>query len=437
MPCIIIRKDGGVMGKNLKGKELGKGLYQRKDGRYEARIFVRGTGKTFSIYGTNLQHLKKERNAYLANVSPGIAGYDPRISVSKWYEKWMLIYVVHSVKATTLSNYVNGFERVREYIGYMRLIEVRPTHILDMIKGLEEEGYARTTVIQSLSVVRQLFKKAYGGKMIPIDPVTDIKLPKEEPGEIPDEKIMQEQEDEKCLSIYDTHRFLESCKNTRYYELFFILLHTGLRIGEALALEWCDLDFKHEKLRVYKTLNRVTKYYDLKGNELPERYSTIQITTPKKSASNRKVPLTDAVIAAFMSWKEKQDRDKEKLGKNWGKPNILLKKYPGLIFTTSSGRSYLPSSAQTECRRIVGIVNKHEIALAEKENRAPNLMDVHPHIFRHTFVTRCIQSGMDAATVKKIAGHSDEKMTNYYTHIEEEHIDDEYELYIQKYGTET
>lgn len=84
---------------------------------------------------------------------------------------------------------------------------------------------------------------------------------------------------------------------------------------EALALEWCDLDFKHEKLRVYKTLNRVTKYYDLKGNELPERYSTIQITTPKKSASNRKVPLTDAVIAAFMSWKEKQDRDKEKLGK--------------------------------------------------------------------------------------------------------------------------
>ena len=52
---------------------------------------------------------KKERNAYLANVSPGIAGYDPRISVSKWYEKWMLIYVVHSVKATTLSNYVKWF----------------------------------------------------------------------------------------------------------------------------------------------------------------------------------------------------------------------------------------------------------------------------------------------------------------------------------------
>lgn len=311
MPCIIIGKVGDVMGKNLNGKELGKGLYQRKDGRYEARIFVRGTGKTFSIYGTNLQHVEKERNAYLANISLGIVGYDPRISVSKWYEKWMLLYVVHSVKATTLSNYVNGFERVREYIGYMKLIEVRPTHILDMIKGLEKEGYARTTVIQSLSVIRLLFKQAYAGKMIPVDPVADIKLSKVEPGEIPDEKAIQDQGDEKCLSLYDSQRFLETCKNTRYYELFFILLDTGLRIGEALALEWCDLDFKRKKLRVYKTLNRVIKYYDSKGNKLSEQYFTIQITTPKKNAGNRMVPLTDAVIAAFKSWKKNRIRIKK------------------------------------------------------------------------------------------------------------------------------
>ena len=51
----------------------------------------------------------------------------------------------------------------------------------------------------------------------------------------------------------------ESCKNTRYYELFFILLHTGLRIGEALALEWCDLDFKHEKASCIQNLKQSYK----------------------------------------------------------------------------------------------------------------------------------------------------------------------------------
>ena len=52
------------MGKNLKGKELGKGLYQRKDGRYEARIFVRGTGKTFSIYGTTTSYYCQPSSEY-------------------------------------------------------------------------------------------------------------------------------------------------------------------------------------------------------------------------------------------------------------------------------------------------------------------------------------------------------------------------------------
>lgn len=96
--------------------------------------------------------------------------------------------------------------------------------------------------------------------MIPVDPVADIKPSKVEPGEIPDKKAIQDQGDEKCLSLYDSQRFLEACKNTRYYELFFILLDTGLRIGEALALEWCDLDFKRKKLRVYKTLKSLGEF---------------------------------------------------------------------------------------------------------------------------------------------------------------------------------
>ncbi len=59
------------MGKNLKGKEIGKGIRQRKDGRYEARITIKGSGKPpFSIYGTNLQQLKKQRNMYLTEVLP-------------------------------------------------------------------------------------------------------------------------------------------------------------------------------------------------------------------------------------------------------------------------------------------------------------------------------------------------------------------------------
>ena len=128
------------MGKNLKGKEIGKGIRQRKDGRYEARITIKGSGKPpFSIYGTNLQQLKKQRNMYLTEVLPGVPGFDSSMSVSKWYEKWMELYKVFKIKATTIRNYEDGFRRTEEYIGYMKLAEVKPEHILSMIKKLEDE----------------------------------------------------------------------------------------------------------------------------------------------------------------------------------------------------------------------------------------------------------------------------------------------------------
>lgn len=65
------------------------------------------------------------------------------------------------------------------------------------------------------------------------------------------------------------------------------------------------------------------------------------------------------------------------------------------------------------------------------------LVDVTPHSFRHTFVTRCVQSGMKSAAVGKINGHSTQKMTEYYTQLEQGYVKDEYKQYDEKYGKES
>ena len=178
-------------------------------------------------------------------------------------------------------------------------------------------------------------------------------------------------------------------------------------------------------------------YYDKQGKKLAEPYYVTQITSPKKKKSVRIIPLPDIAIEAFLSWKEKQNQDKKVLGKKWGTGNDLLKKYPGLIFTTSTGMSYLPGNAEDECERIKNIVNKQEALEAEKEGREAEMLDVTPHSFRHTFVTRCVQSGMKPATVGKISGHSTQKMTEYYTHLEQGYVKDEYKRYDEKYGKES
>ena len=155
--------------------------------------------------------------------SYGIAGYDLSITVSQWYNKWMELYVIHSKKNTTINNYVNGYERIREYIGYFKMIEVKPDNILSVIKSLQNEGYKRATTILKL-----MFQKAFDSKMIPSNPVQDIKLPARDyaPASNDVEKDLQ------CISVTQSETFFKACKDTRYYELFYLLIHTGMRIGD-------------------------------------------------------------------------------------------------------------------------------------------------------------------------------------------------------------
>ena len=265
------------MGKGLNGKELGKGIRQRKDGRYETRIYNPGTQKYVSLYDTNLQRLKKTRNAYLEGKGHGIAGYDLSITVSQWYGKWMELYIIHNKKNTTINNYVNGYERIREYIGYFKMIDVKPNDILTVIKSLQKEGYKRTTIIHSLTILRLMFQRAFDSKMIPSNPTRDIKLPAgdNEPA------LSNIEEDSKCISVKQSEIFFDACKDTRYYELFYLLLNTGIRIGEACALTWRDIDFDNELIYINKTLNQVSVFYDKEGNLLPERRYITQITSPK------------------------------------------------------------------------------------------------------------------------------------------------------------
>ena len=73
----------------------------------------------------------------------------------------------------------------------------------------------------------------------------------------------------------------ELSEGTRWHELFLILRYTGLRIGEACALEWKDVDLDNKLLHVYKTLNRVPQLYDENGNKVENQPNVAQITSPK------------------------------------------------------------------------------------------------------------------------------------------------------------
>ncbi len=72
-----------------------------------------------------------------------------------------------------------------------------------------------------------------------------------------------------------------------------------------------------------------------------------QITSPKKQASYRIVPISDETVNAFAAWKTKQLADKQRWGRKWGIKNELLKDFPDLIFTTSPGKNIFTGICNT------------------------------------------------------------------------------------------
>ena len=207
------RKTVKHMGKDLEGNGLGKGFRQKADGRFEARVYIPGVKNPYCLYDRKLSTLKKKTREFKKKKAPLAERYNPQINVSVWYEEWMRLYIIPVNKNTTIQNYVNGFERMREYIGYVKLSDATPSTISCVIDSLLTEGYARTTVLQALSILRQLFQHAFNRGLVPTNPCDTIRFSKDRPGKIPDD-------DKKCISPQDLERFWEVCQRRRYYEPF-------------------------------------------------------------------------------------------------------------------------------------------------------------------------------------------------------------------------
>ena len=88
------------MGKDLKGKELGVGLYQRKDGRYEAKATIDGV--KINLYDMSLSKLKIAFKEAKENVSATISQKYKKLTLDEWFEEWFDNYKAPYIKETSI-----------------------------------------------------------------------------------------------------------------------------------------------------------------------------------------------------------------------------------------------------------------------------------------------------------------------------------------------
>lgn len=371
------------MGKDLKGKELGVGITQRKNGTYQGRYKDRfGNSKT--IYSKKLSELRKDLAVKIAENETFVSVRET-VKLDNWFNQWIKIYKEKSVRPNTLREYTHIYNKnISPFIGNRNINSLVKSDIQRIITLAHTNGYGYERQNKIKVILSDLMARALEDNLILKNPVLGAKV------------IDKKESKAKSLTLEEQNIFFEYCKNTFYDNMFNVAVNTGMRPGELFALTESDIDFENGFIDVNKTL--VYQKY------LTDTRKTFHLEEPKTKQSYRKVPI-NSVCKIYL---ERQIQQKA----------IVSSKRPkeqnDFLFTTKYNT---PINSVIYADAIHAVIR--EINLLRPNNDL--FKNFSGHTFRHTFATRCFEHEIDPKVVQSYLGHASVKMTlDLYTHVTKE-----------------
>lgn len=354
----------------------GENIRKRKDGRWEGRYEKARDIKGAIIYGSVYGKTYREVKEKLAFATMEVEV--PTMPKNReWYFKeilllWMEHNQIHHKGATAKKNQDIIDAHILPVLGDVKISKITATMINSFAMKKMQSGRLDGTGGLSASYVRNMMLIINSAMKYAAD--EQMCLPLKSP-------IYKPVPPKKDLPILDlaTQKQLEShlLIGTDPTSLGVLLsLYTGMRIGEVCALTWDDIDFDKSIIHVRHTVSRVKN-----PDNTSSAKSVLIIDSPKTKTSTRDIPIA----------------------------SILLPALKQLIGATSS-KYVISDSADFISPRTF-------------EYRYHRLLDdsgvksINFHALRHTFATRCIETGMDVKSLSEILGHSNPSITlNTYVH---------------------
>lgn len=336
----------------------GENIFKRKDGRWEARYVKEtahnGAKKYGSVYARTYREVKIKQQMRI--IEPRTCNDKPRLTIGEVLTEWLNESKNH-LKISSHQKYSAIFaNHISRQIGDLPLKNLTPNIITQFTDGLLSEELSRETVNLVLTVLGKGLTKAKEKYKAAVPEIHLLKTAKAQT------RVFSESEQRilvrHLLPLGDVFSFG-----------ILLTLYTGLRIGEVCALKWEDIT--DDTIHIRKTMQRLKN---------AEGVTEVMMLPPKTASSDRIVPIPAAL--------------KEIIGQR--------RQESGYVLTRPNGKFTEPRLLQ----------NKFTKLLAECGVEKVNF-----HTLRHTFATRCVESGVDIKTLSELLGHSDVKTTlNRYVH---------------------
>lgn len=353
-------------------------LKKRTDNAWLVRIFLgrdeNGIIKHFNktIHGTK-KDAQRYLNAKLREKDLGILVEPASMPLSEYLDRWLDEVAKPRIRESTYASYEMILRNyVKPKLGKKKLSDIQSYEVQNLYNDLKKSGLSARTVRYSHNVLSSAFKQAIKWKMLIQNPCDHCDLPKLERTEM------------KCFTPEETKLFLKTAESDKNYVLFLLVIQTGLRPEEYLALQWKDINFDQKTLSVRRAI-----VWRRKGGGF-------FFTEPKTNKSRRSISLSETLNSALKDYRRDNLEARMKL-------DAEIKKLD-LVFTSEAGTPIQPKNLR----------DRHFFVIRDKAN----LPKLRLYDLRHTTATLMLASGENPKVVAEMLGHSSVALTlDIYSHV--------------------
>ena len=346
----------------------GANIYKRKDGRWEGRykkgISMDGRTMYGSCYGKTYRETKEKLESRKLLLYFGAKQNENAFGKAKLFsafcDEWILINR-NKVKESTIAKYISAVNNhIKPFFGGCDVNAVTTELTAEFVNTLIYEKRLSAKTVKDIAVILKSILN-YTARLQNKPNLIEVAVPKYTAKDI---RVLSKDEQRRFID------YLATDMDQYKFGVLFALL-TGLRIGEVCALRVGDISLTERIVTVRETMQRV------KNTGAGGSKTKIIFTSPKSDSSARVVPLTNTAYELC----------KEHVGKL--APNSFLLTGSELKFTEPRVLQYKIKKYSKEC----------------------GIEDLHFHVLRHTFATRCVEVGFEIKTLSEVLGHATPRIT--------------------------
>jgi integrase len=364
-----------------RGHKRGNGegsIYQRKDGRWAAAVVVgrktNGAIDRRTVYGHSRAEVVKQLDELRLRRSNGLVVEPNTLTVATFLTQWLRDTVTMENRDGTLRRYTSlTRNHILPTIGHLKLSAVQPAHLQRLYAGMTATGKAPSTTKGAHAILHKAFEQAVEWRYLARNPAQAVKPP------------ALKQHDMHPLAPEEANHLIASAESLddRWAPLWRMLLDSGARLGEALALTWNDVDLERGSIIITKTLQRVA------------RDGVPVIGDPKTARSRRMIPLSPATTRALRAHRARQAEVRLAAGAAYAGYDLAFASRHGFPFRHQRVGEALAASLS-----------------------AAGLPRIRVHDLRHSAATLMLGAGVPAKVASERLGHSSVAFTlDRYSHV--------------------